>query len=277
MELGKIQKLYVVDLNSKGAYLNSKMDGNDNVILPKEEVPERIAVGDLIEVFIYRNANEKIVATTKRPKLTVGEIGYLQVVEITRFGAFLDWGMEKDLFLPFKEQKDQIVQGREYIVGVYVDKSNRMCATMKVYDLLSTELPYKVNDTVSAFVYSLNREMGAFVAVDSRYHAMIPKNEIFNDVRIGDSVTGRITKIRPDGKAYISIRDKAYKQMDKDAQVILDKLAKNKGRLLYNDKSSPAMIKAEFNMSKGSFKKAIGGLFKKRIIKITKDGIELIV
>ncbi|WDV44889.1 S1-like domain-containing RNA-binding protein [Clostridiaceae bacterium M8S5] len=277
VKLGEIQELYVVDVSSKGACLNDNMNGNNNIVLPSNEINQDIKIGSKIEVFVYRNADDKIVATTKKPKLTVGEIGYLKVAQIAKFGAFLEWDMDKDLFLPFKEQKDKIVEGREYLVGVYVDKSNRLCATMRVYDLLSTELPYKVNDVVKGFVYSLNREMGAFVAIDNRYHAMIPKNEIFHNVKIGDTVTGRITKIRPDGKAYISLRDKTYKQMDKDTDTLMNKLIKNGGKLPLNDKSSPDKIKAQLNMSKGSFKKAVGRLLKKRIIKITDNGIELIV
>ncbi|WP_066503287.1 S1 RNA-binding domain-containing protein [Abyssisolibacter fermentans] len=277
IELGKIQKLQVIDFGSKGVYLSEGKKENNKILLHNNEIKNQLKIGDEIEVFVYRNTSNKIVATTNRPKLTVGEIGFLKVIEITKFGAFLDWGLDKDLFLPFKEQKDKIVQGREYLVGVYIDKSSRLCATMNVYDLLSTESPYKVNDSVKGFVYKLNREMGAFVAIDYRYHAMIPNNELFGDIRIGDNIEGRVTKIRPDGKMYISIRQKTYKQIDKDVNIIMDKLLKNKGKLYLNDNSSPEKIRQQLNISKGAFKKAVGRLLKKRIIRITKDGIELIV
>lgn len=276
IELGKIQKLEVKSLTSLGAYLNEKgKKQSEDVFIPKKDLPGKVEKGDKLEVFVYRGDKEKIVATTKRPQLTIGEIGFLKVVEVTKIGAFMDWGLDKDLFLPFKEQVGRLERGKKYLVGIYKDKTDRLCATMKMKNLLSNDSPYKKDDIVKGTVYSINRDLGAFVAVDNKYDALIPRNELFGSYTIGDKVEARVTKVKDDGKLNLSLRKKSYKQMDKDARVILNKAKKNGGELSLNDHSSPAKIQEELNMSKSAFKRAVGGLLKEGQIEFTKNGIRI--
>lgn len=276
IKLGEIQKLQVDRIIKNGAFLIEKKGKKDeSVLLPKGQVPNGTEVGDIIEVFVYKDSEDRPVATVKEPKITMGNIEFLQVVDVTRIGAFLDWGLDKDLFLPFKEQKGKVVKGRKYLVGLYIDKSNRLSATMDTYKMLSSEPPYKEGDWVKGIVYNLNRELGAFVAVDKKFHGLIPRKEMFQDLNYGDEVEARINKIREDGKLSLSLRKKAYKEIDKDVQRILKKLERNGGKLALNDKSSPTKIYNELNMSKSAFKRAVGNLLKNKIIRITRTGIEI--
>ncbi len=276
IKLGEIQKLKVDRIIKNGALLIEKKGKNDeNVLLPKGQVPKDTEVGDTIEVFVYKDSEDRPVATVKKPKITMGSIEFLQVIDVTKIGAFLDWGLDKDLFLPFKEQKGKVVKGRKYLVGLYIDKSNRLSATMDTYKMLSSESPYKEGDWVKGIVYNLNRELGAFVAVDKKYHGLIPRKELFQDFNIGDEVEARVNRVREDGKLSLSLRKKAYKQIDKDVQRILKKLESKGGRLPLNDKSSPTKIYNELNMSKSAFKRAVGNLLKNKIIRITRTGIEI--
>lgn len=275
IELGKIQRLTIKRMTSVGAYLNEK-DGksDDDVLLPKKQIPEDKNIRDEIDVFIYRDSEDRIIATTKTPKLTLGELASLQVAEVSKIGAFLDWGLEKDLFLPFKEQTSPVRKGKKYLVGLYVDKSKRLCATMDISKLLSSDSPYKVDDRVQGTIYKIVEDLGALVAVDNKYHGLIPQNELYGAYKKGDKIEGRVVKVKEDGKLDISIREKSYIQMDEDSKLILGKLLLKGGKLPYNDNSDPELIKKEFNMSKRAFKRAIGKLFKEGKIKITEDGIE---
>ncbi len=276
IRLGEIQKLYIDRIVSNGAFLNEKKGKkDDDVLLPKGQVPKGIKVGDEVEVFVYNDSQDRPIATVKTPKITIGRIELLQVVDITKIGAFLDWGLDKDLFLPFKEQKRKVVKGRKYLVGLYIDKSNRLSATMDVYKMLSSQSPYKEGDWVKGTVYNLNKELGVFIAVDNKYHGLIPRKEVFQDFNYGDKAEARINKVREDGKLDLSLRKKAYKQIDKDVQKILKELEIKGGRISLNDNSSPSKIKSELNMSKSAFKRAVGNLLKNKIIRITKTGIEI--
>lgn len=275
IELGKIQKLQVVRKSSIGVYLNTKSDkGKDDVLLPKKQVPQDIEVGDEIEVFVYKDSEDRMISTENKPKITINELAVLQVVEVTNIGAFLDWGLEKDLFLPFREQVGKVIIGGSYLVALYIDSSNRLCATMNIYNLLSSESPYKEKDRVHGTIYSINKELGAFVAVDNKYQGLIPNKELYGNYKEGDSVDIRIKKVRKDGKLELSLRDEAYNEIESDAQKIMDRLKLRSGTLSLNDKSSPEHIKAEFNISKAAFKRAVGRLLKEGAIKITDDGIE---
>lgn len=277
IELGKIQKLEVIRNTSIGVYLNSKDDHDgDDILLPQKQVPEDTNIGDEIEVFVYRDSEDRMIATTKKPKLIMGELGSLKVVETTRIGAFLDWGLEKDLFLPFKEQTNRVQEGKEYLVTLYIDKSDRLCATMDIYKFLSSESPYKENDKVHGRIYLVKRDIGAFVAVDNKYHGLISKNEFYGDYRCGDEVEARVTKVKEDGKLDLSLREKSYKQMKDDTQIILDRLILKGGMLPLNDKSSPGKIKDELNMSKAGFKRAVGRLLKEGKIEFIEEGIKMI-
>ncbi|KAF1084401.1 hypothetical protein SPSYN_02178 [Sporotomaculum syntrophicum] len=276
IEIGKMQKLQVMSITVLGAYLNFPVvqDGED-ILLPKRGLPEGLAVGDELEVFVNSNAEGVIIATLEKPKLTIGELGCLQVADITNFGAFLDWGLPKDLLLPIKEQVGRVKIGDLCLVGLYVNQSNKICATMRIYDLLSSEAPYKKNDLVQGIVYRINRDLGVFVAVDGKYHGFIHNNEMFGNFTAGDVITARVKKVREDGKLELSLRQMAYKEIEGDAEKIMERLKVNGGSLPFNDYSDPEHIKAELNMSKRAFKRAVGRLLKEGAIKTTEEGIEL--
>jgi predicted RNA-binding protein (virulence factor B family) len=275
IELGKTQKLKVVRKAPIGLYLNSKGDQvSDDILLPNNQAPDGIEIGTEIEVFVYRDSEDRMIATVKRPKLTIGELALLQVVDTTNIGVFLDWGLEKDLFLPFREQRDKVVKGGTYLVGLYIDKSDRLSATTKIANLLSSESPYKVNDRVSGTIYSINKAIGAFVAVADQYHGLIPVKELYENYTEGDRVEVRIKKIQPDGKLELGVRNPAKKEIEGDTEKIMERLAANGGTLPLNDHSVPEQIKAELSMSKAAFKRAVGRLLKEGAIKITNEGLE---
>lgn len=274
--LGEIQKLKVKKKTSFGVYLGEGNGKGEEVLLPKKEIEGELKVGDEIEVFIYRDSEDRLIATTKRPKLTLGEVGLLKVKDITKIGAFLDWGLEKDLFLPFKEQTMKLIKGNKYLVGLYIDKSDRLCATMKIKDFLRTDSPYKENDWVKGTIYNINENIGAFVAVENKYQGLIPKKELVGVYKPGDEVSLRVTKVREDGRLNLSLREKFYLQIDRDAEIILKKLEEKGGFLPISDKSLPKDIKRELNMSKSAFKRAVGRLLKQKKIKFAKKGIELV-
>lgn len=275
IKLGEVQKLIVKRFTSVGAYLNVSENVNNDILLPKSQIPKGLNVGDEIEVMVYNDSKDRIIATTNRAKLQVGELGHLMVVSQTKIGSFLDWGLEKDLFLPFSETVGSIERGKEYLVGVYVDKSNRICATMKIKDMLSTDSPYKENDKATGTIYSINRDIGAFVAVDDKYDGLIPKKELYGAYEVGDIIEVRISKVKEDGKLDLSLRDRVNIQMDQDVKVILSKLKEKAGFLPLNDNSPPENIRKELNMSKSGFKRAVGRLYKEGIIKIEDNGIRL--
>lgn len=275
IELGKIQKMEVKRKAQNGLYLSLKgHKDQDGILLPKNQVHCDVKIGDEIEVFVYKDSEDRMISTTRNPKITIDELAVLSVVETTGIGAFLDWGLDKDLFLPFREQVGKVVKGGKYLVGLYIDNSDRLCATMNIYNILSTSSPYKVNDRVHGTIYSISKQLGAFVAVDNKYHGLIPKKELYGNFSEGDHVEVRIKKIRPDGKLELSTRKEAYNEIESDAQKIMDRLKLSGGILLINDSSSPERIKAELNMSKAAFKRAVGRLLKEGAIEITNEGIK---
>ncbi|HOT22309.1 MAG TPA: S1-like domain-containing RNA-binding protein [Sedimentibacter sp.] len=278
MKLGEMQELEVAKIVNIGAYLQSedKEKTEDRVLLPIKQVPAGTKVGDKINVFIYRDSDDKIIATVKKPKITLGEIASLKVVEMSRIGAFLNWGLEKDLFLPFKEQIGDIRLNGEYMVGLYIDKSDRLCATMNLFKVLRTDSPYKVIDIVKGTVFSLKRGLGAMVAVDNKYLGLIHEGEIIKPLHPGQSVEVRVSNIKEDGKLDLSLKDAPRLQIDKDGEKILKVLIRNKGSLPLNDDSSPEEVNKILGMSKSSFKKASGRLMKRRLIIMTKNGIEML-
>ncbi len=275
IRLGEVQNLKIKRFTSVGAYLNVDESNENDVLLPKAQIPDGAKVGDTVEVMVYNDSRDRIIATMKKAKVQVGEMAHLMVVSQTKIGSFLDWGLEKDLFLPFAETVGSIERGNEYLVGVYIDKSNRICATMKIKDMLSTDSPYKENDKVQGTIYSINRDIGAFVAVDDKYDGLIPKKELLGAYQVGDSIEARVTNIKEDGKLDLSLRDRSYIQMDKDSNIILSKLKEESGFLPLNDNSPPEIIRKELNMSKSGFKRAIGRLYREGIILLEKNGIRL--
>lgn len=258
MKLGEKQVLTVVKMVDFGVYLGSD---EERVLLPKKQVPEGIEVGDPVEVFLYKDSSDRMIATTREPKITLGKLAVLDVVDVGRIGAFLDWGLEKDLLLPFREQTVKVEKGDRCLVSLYVDKSGRLCATMKVYHLLRTDSPYKKNDMVRGTVYEISREFGVFVAVDNCYSALIPRREAYGRMRVGDEIEARVTAVKADGKLDLSVRGRIPEQMDADVEAISRRLERD-GELPFTDKADPEVIRRELGMSKAAFKRAVGRLLK---------------
>lgn len=276
IQLGERQKLVVVKTVDFGVYVApAAEEAEEKVLLPKKQVPEGTKIGDELEVFIYRDSNDRLIATTNEAKLSLGEVALLKVSQVAAIGAFLDWGLEKDLFLPFREQTKQLKEGDECLVALYIDKSDRLCATMKVYTYLSTESGYKKDDRIEGHVYEISKNFGAFVAVDDKYSGLIPMKEIYGNIQVGDLISARVTGVKEDGKLDLSIREKSYLQIGKDVIKILDILEKYNGMLPFNDKASPETIRREMQMSKNEFKRAVGHLLKEGKITITEKNIRL--
>ena len=192
----------------------------------------------------------------------------LKVAQVTRIGAFLDWGLEKDLFLPYKEQTKKVHEGEEILVALYVDKSSRLCATMKVYHYLQTDSPYAQGDAVTGLVYEISDNFGVFVAVDEKYSGLIPKQEAQGNYKPGDEITCRVTAVREDGKLTLSAKKKAYIQLYEDAENVYEIIQEFEGELPFDDKASPEIIQREFGLSKNAFKRAVGHLLKEKKIEI---------
>ena len=193
IELGKIQTLKIVKFTDFGAYLSDGVNNEDRVLLPIKQLPEGAEVGDSVEVFVYRDSKDRLISTTNKPYLTLGQAVKLTVNDVTSIGAFLDWGLEKDLFLSFKEQTTRVRKGQSYMFALYIDKSNRLAATMKVYKYLPVGEGYEVDQEVSGIVYELSDRFGAFVAIDGKYQGLIPSKEVHGNLAIGDEVTARIS------------------------------------------------------------------------------------
>ena len=272
MKLGKRQVLTVVKKVDFGVYLGSD---EEKVLLPKKQVPEGVEPGDPIEVFLYKDSDDRLIATTNEPKIELGELAVLDVIDTSKFGAFLDWGLDKDLFLPFKQQTAKVEKGDQCLVSLYIDKSQRLCATMRVYEHLSTDSTYKKDDEVSGIIYDVSDNFGAFVAVDNQFSALIPKKDAFGNLRVGQTVTARVAAVKADGKLDLSLKDKIPMQMDKDAQLILKRMEERGGVLPFTDKADPEIIKKEFNMSKNAFKRAVGRLLKEKKVEITEKTIAI--
>lgn len=269
IRLGEKQELVIVKTVEFGVYLAPSMEeAQERVLLPRKQVPEGHKIGDSVTVFLYRDSRDRMIATVREPKLVMGQVAELTVAQVGRIGAFLDWGLEKDLLLPFKQQRGKVAQGDSVLVSLYIDKSDRLCATMNVYENLRTDHSYVRDDRVRGRVYELSDNFGAFVAVDNLYSALIPQTELYGKVELGKDVDARVVQVREDGKMTLSIRDKAYLQMDKDAGEILALLERRGGALPFTDRDSPDRIRSETGMSKNEFKRALGRLLKEGKIEI---------
>lgn len=269
IRLGEKQELEIVKKVEFGVYLaDPSEDWEERILLPAKQVPEGSAVGDKVDVFVYRDSRDRMIATVREPKLMMGQVAELTVAQMGKIGAFLDWGLEKDLLLPFKQQRGKVEQGDRVLVSLYIDKSDRLCATMNVYENLRTDSPYKPDDRVVGRVYEISDNFGAFVAVDNLYSALIPKREMYGRIELGTDVSARVAQVREDGRLSLSVREKAYLQMDKDAEELLAIIDSYAGVLPFNDKASPEIIKRETNMSKNEFKRAVGRLLKEGKIEI---------
>lgn len=267
--LGEKQELVIVKKVEFGAYLAvSPEKSQERVLLPLKQLPEDCQIGDRLEVFLYRDSSDRLIATVREPKLQLGQVAELTVAQVGKVGAFLDWGLEKDLLLPYKEQRGRVQQGDKVLVSLYIDKSDRLCATMNVYEDLRTDSPYQVEDVVRGRVYEVSDNFGAFVAVDNLYSGLIPRRELYGDVRLGADVEARVIGVKEDGRLDLSVRKKAYLQMDEDAEKILELLESYEGALPFNDKAAPEVIKHETGMSKNEFKRAVGRLLKQGKVEI---------
>lgn len=269
IRLGEKQELTVVKKVEFGVYLAEAAGAEEKVLLPGKRVPEGIKEGDKIEVFIYKDSRDRIIATTVEPKLKMGEYAVLRVVSVQKIGAFLDWGLEKDLFLPYKEQSIKVREGDEILVRLYIDKSKRLCASMRgLYEMLSTDSPYQGGETIRGRVYEFSNNFGAFIAVDDKYSALLPRHEDHSYLRIGEVVEAKIVEVKPDGKLTLTMRDRAYEQIGADAEQVLEILDQYAGVLPFTDKASPEIIMRETRMSKNAFKRAVGRLYREHKIEI---------
>lgn len=272
--LGEKQKLKVTKQVEFGVYLSSlDNEAEERILLPKKQVPEETQLGDEIEVFVYRDSEDRLISTRQEPMITLHQVAKLKVKEVGKIGAFLEWGLEKDLLLPFKQQTKKVNAGEECLVALYIDKSSRLCATMNVYPYLRKDSPYKKEDKITGRVYEISRQFGAFVAVDDCFSALIPAKEMYGKIEIGDTVTARVTEVKEDGKLDLSIREKAYVQIKTDAERIMELIQSYDGVLPFNDKVSPEIIKRETGMSKNEFKRAVGSLLKEGRIEICEKTI----
>ena len=270
IELGKRQELVVVKRVEFGVYLREKPDAaeKERVLLPGKQVPEGTKEGDRMSVFIYRDSADRLIATVREPKITLGKVALLKVAQVSRIGAFLDWGLEKDLFLPYREQTKKVHEGEEVLVALYIDKSSRLCATMKLYHYLRTDSPYSEGDSVTGLVYEISQNFGVFVAVDYQYSAMIPRQEAQAGYKVGDELSCRVSAVREDGKLTLSAKQKAYIQLHEDAQSVYEIIQEFDGVLPFDDKASPEVIQREFGLSKNAFKRAVGHLLKEKKVEL---------
>lgn len=273
IRLGETQELVIVKKVTFGVYLAvSAETAESRVLLPAKQVPEGVGIGHSLTVFVYRDSQDRMIATTREPRLQMGQVAELRVAQMSKIGAFLDWGLEKELLLPFRQQRGKVTQGDNVLVSLYIDKSGRLCATMNVYESLRTDSPYKPEDRVTGRVYELSDNFGAFVAVDKIYSGLIPKRELYGSVELGQDVEARVLKVREDGKLTLSVRDKAYLQMDGDAEKLMAMIDSYDGVLPFTEKADPEVIRRETGMSKNEFKRAAGRLFKERKI-VIRDGV----
>lgn len=274
IKLGRKQKLTIVKKVEFGVYLaDVSENGEEKVLLPVKQVPPEAQVGDEITVFVYRDSGDRLISTTREPMLEVGGTALLTVREVGKFGAFLDWGLEKDLLLPFREQTASLKAGDKCLVLLYIDKSSRLCATMKVYSHLRTDSPYHKDDKVEGTVYEINPRFGAFVAVDNCYSGLIPQKEPFEGISVGDRICARVTEVKEDGKLSLSLREKAYLQINTDTKKLLELLSQAGGSLPIGDKSAPEQIRSITGMSKNEFKRAAGNLYRQKQIMIEAERI----
>lgn len=274
LQLGKKQELTVIKKVNFGVYLAQNEEDSEKVLLPQKEVPEQTVIGTKMEVFLYKDSKDRLIATRRTPALEIGKLAQLTVKEVGKIGAFLDWGLEKDLLLPFKEQTKKVHEQEKVLVALYVDKSSRLCATMKIYPYLCQNSPYQKEDHVKGIVYEVSREFGAFVAVDGKYSGLIQAKEAVNRYYPGEEVELRVTGVKPDGKLDLSAREKAYLQIDEDAEAVMEVIEEFEGVLPFNDKVSPEIIQREFGLSKNAFKRAVGRLLKQGKIEITENRIK---
>ncbi len=274
VEIGKFNSLRVVKELNFGVYLDGGESGE--ILLPKRYVPENCSQGDIVEVFVYKDSEDRIIATTEKPYVVVGDYALLKVVSVNEVGAFLDWGLMKDLLVPFREQGERMEEGKSYIVHVYFDeKSERLAASSNLAKFLNKIPPeYEEGQEVSLLVCN-ETEIGYRAIIDKSHWGMIYKNEVFQPLKIGQTIRGFVKKVRDDGKIDLSLQKAGYENIDDFTEIIINRLEKAGGYIAVTDKSTPETIYRLFGMSKKSYKKAVGALYKKKVIDIENNGIKL--
>jgi predicted RNA-binding protein (virulence factor B family) len=270
-KLCEYQNLTIARFKEFGALLEENKDDDKRILLPSREVPEDAKAGDTLRVFVYLDSKDRMIASTKEPLITFDQVKTLKVTDVTKIGLFLDWGLPKDLLLPFHEINGKPEKGDEVLVRLYIDKSGRPAATMRhLYHYLRTDSPYKKGDMVEGRVYEFGHDFGTFVAVDDIFSGMIPRHEDTSHLRIGDVINLKVTDVKPDGKLALTTRKEAYQELDEDGAKLMEIIDSYAGVLPFTEKASPDVIKRETGLSKAAFKRAIGHLYKER--KITLDG-----
>lgn len=276
IEIGKYNTLEILRETSVGLFLGDA--SGEDVLLPNKYMPEEFEIGDQLEVFVYRDYEERKVATNLTPRIFLDQFALLEVADVSDVGAFLDWGMEKHLMVPFREQRQKMQPGRWYVVYLDIDeKTDRLYATNKVDKRLSNELlTVKEGQEVELLILS-ETDLGFTVIVNHKHKGLVYKNETFKELNIGDTIPGYVKKIREENKLDISVHPLGYRNFnDENSELIFDALVANNGSIALTDKSSPEQIYAQFGLSKKAFKKAVGALYKQRKITIAPDGIQLV-
>lgn len=277
LQIGKTQDLVIVKTVDFGVYLaESRETMEDRVLLPRKQVPKGAEKGSTVRVFLYRDSSDRLISTTSVPAAELGQIAVLKVKAVGKIGAFLDWGLEKDLFLPFKEQTGKVKAGDVIPVAVYLDKSERLCATMKIHPYLKYDPPYQIGDMVPAYIYEINPKFGLFIALEGKYSGLIQKKEAQGQFCIGDKLLVRVVNIREDGQTDASPKQKAYLQIESDSDLIFNRMDEMGGILPFDDHADPQVISNEFGLSKAAFKRAVGHLLKEKKISIKNGRIYIV-
>jgi len=273
VNVGAYNTLAVQRITQFGVFLE---DGKEGLLLPNRFVPPRTKVGDTLQVFVYHDSEDRMIATTQKPKAVAGEIAWLQCVAVTSLGAFLDWGLMKDLFVPRSKQLTGMRVGAYYLVKIYIDaQTGRAAATEKLeFELSNDPLTVKEKDLVQLIVYRRS-DIGYVVIINNRHTGVLHNNEIYRNIQVGDAFEGFIKHIRPDNKIDVAAGKPGYDRVEDESEKIIRLLAENNGYLPYYDKSSPEEIYEVFGMSKKTFKMVTGNLYKQRKIVFTETGIKL--
>jgi len=276
LKTGRIQTAYINRFSNYGAFLTAELNGEQEVLLPNKFLKSEYEVDQTLDVFIYRDSEDRLTATTQKPYIQMDEIGLLKVVGKIKTGYFLNNHLDKDIFLPYKEAKHALELGDKVMVKMLIDDTDHLYLSMRIYEMLTINTALKVGEQVKGIVYELKEEMGAFVAIDGLYHGFIPKHECYPEIVLGAAVSARVTKIREDGRANLSIRQKSAVQIHDDEKCVLEALASNNGFLPLNDYSDPTEIKNTLHMSKKAYKRVVGKLLKDGSIEMTEKGIKQI-
>ncbi len=274
IEIGKYNTLKIARDTQVGLYLT---DGNEDILLPNKYVPNEFEIDEELIVFVYLDHEERPVATTLEPYIYLNEFALLRVSYTNKFGAFLNMGLEKDLFVPFREQARPMEEGKRYLVYMYLDdKTNRLVGTSKINKFLNNEeLTVEEGEEVDLIISHIT-DMGINVIINEQHKGLMYKDEVYEDLRTGDRMKGYIKLIRPENKIDVSLQKQGYEGVEPNAEKILDELRASRGFLRLNDASHPEDIKTVLKMSKKIFKKAIGSLYKQKLIEIKDDGIYLV-